>query len=94
MAAIWADLLGGGSPGAHDDFFDLGGHSLLATQVLVRVHDALQVELPIRQVFLGPTVAEMAHAVDAARSAGPDEATEPIQPVARRTLVETEAGRA
>ena len=50
--AIWARLLGRRSGSAVDDnFFELGGHSLLATQLLSRVRDAVQVELPLRALF-------------------------------------------
>ena len=63
LAGVWAGLLGVQRVGVHDNFFDLGGHSLLAVQLLSRVRDSVGVELPVRALFAGPTVAEMAVAV-------------------------------
>ena len=63
LAAIWQELLGVSPIGRHDDFFELGGHSLLATQVMSRVRDAFQVELPLRSLFEGPTIADQAEAI-------------------------------
>jgi hypothetical protein len=57
VAAIWADLLGLGEVGVHENFFALGGQSLVATQILSRVHDALQMTPPISLLFEYPTVA-------------------------------------
>ncbi|MFC4852117.1 amino acid adenylation domain-containing protein [Actinophytocola glycyrrhizae] len=37
LAVIWKDVLGVGTLGIDDDFFDLGGHSMLATQVVARI---------------------------------------------------------
>ena len=54
--------------GATDNFFELGGHSLLATQVLVRIQDTFEVEIPIRVFFQDPTIAGLASAVEAADS--------------------------
>ncbi|HZB44769.1 MAG TPA: condensation domain-containing protein, partial [Pyrinomonadaceae bacterium] len=47
-----------------------GGHSLLATQVIARVREAFDVELPLRQLFESRTVAALALSVEAARGAG------------------------
>jgi amino acid adenylation domain-containing protein len=65
LTGIWAATLEQKKVGIHDSFFDLGGHSLLATQVISRVREALQIELPLRSVFEGATVAEMAELIAA-----------------------------
>jgi acyl carrier protein len=64
IAGIWAEVLKLEEVGIHDNFFDLGGHSLKATQVMSRVREALQVDLTVRVLFEGPTVAELAARVE------------------------------
>jgi acyl carrier protein len=60
LAGIWREILGVDRVGVRDSFFDLGGHSLLATQVLSRIRDAFQKEIPLREIFDQPTVAHLA----------------------------------
>lgn len=64
VAGLWADVLGRERVGALDDFFDIGGHSLLATRVVARLGASLGLEIPIRVLFLRPTVQEFAAAVE------------------------------
>jgi amino acid adenylation domain-containing protein len=63
IAAVWQDLLGVPRVGIHDNFFALGGHSLLATQLVSRLRQAFEVDLPLAEVFDRPTVAGLALAV-------------------------------
>ncbi|MBX2998047.1 MAG: non-ribosomal peptide synthetase [Caldilineaceae bacterium] len=60
IAAIWADVLDMDEVGILDPFLDLGGHSLQATQIVTRVLDTFQVDLPPRILFESATVASMA----------------------------------
>ncbi|MBZ5710638.1 non-ribosomal peptide synthetase/type I polyketide synthase [Nannocystis pusilla] len=81
IAGIWQDVLKVERVGAHDDFFALGGHSLTATQVLSRVRRTFAVEVPLAQLYAGPTVAALAGLVRARRA--PVAARAPIEPARR-----------
>ncbi|HEX8273583.1 MAG TPA: non-ribosomal peptide synthase/polyketide synthase, partial [Longimicrobiaceae bacterium] len=82
LAGVWAEVLGVERVGVEDGFFDLGGHSLLATRVVSRVREVFGVEVPLRALFEGPTVAEMARAVEEMRRAGLP-ALPPVVPTGR-----------
>jgi len=63
LARIWSEVLGVARVGATDDLFDLGGHSLLATQILHRIRDLFDVDLPLRGLFEEATVEAVARSV-------------------------------
>jgi acyl carrier protein len=60
LAGIWGEILGIEKVGIQDNFFELGGHSLMATQIISRLSNVFQVEIPLRQLFLYPTISELA----------------------------------
>ncbi|MDJ1181650.1 non-ribosomal peptide synthetase [Roseofilum casamattae] len=66
LAAIWAEVLGLEKVGIEDNFFEIGGHSLKATQVLSRIGDTFSLELPVRELFQLPTIAELAQRIEIA----------------------------
>jgi len=63
LVEIWAQVLGRATVSIDDNFFALGGHSLLVTQVISRVRERLQVELPLRTLFETPTIADFAEVI-------------------------------
>jgi acyl transferase domain-containing protein len=73
IATIWQDFLGVETVGIYDNFFELGGHSLLAVQVISRLRDVFQLELPLRVLlFEAQTIAGLASAI-AELQPNPDE---------------------
>jgi amino acid adenylation domain-containing protein len=66
LAVIWSELLNIGEISVHDNFFDLGGHSLLATQLISRIRNAFNKNMPLRTIFDAPTIAKLAATVEAA----------------------------
>ncbi|MGH3926132.1 MAG: condensation domain-containing protein, partial [Pseudonocardiaceae bacterium] len=64
LAGIWSQVLGVDRVGVADNFFGLGGDSILSIQVVARARQA-GLRLTSKDVFLNPTVAELATAVQA-----------------------------
>jgi amino acid adenylation domain-containing protein/FkbM family methyltransferase len=84
LAKIWAQVLGLKQLGVNDNFFDLGGHSLLATQIISRVRNAFQVEMPLRTLFDAPTVAGLAAVIRQSKESGADRPAMKIPRVSRQ----------
>ncbi|MDF5719763.1 MAG: condensation domain-containing protein [Rhizonema sp. PD37] len=64
LTGIWKQILGVDQVGVDNNFFELGGHSLLATQVMSRIRDTFQLELPLRHLFESPTIAGLAKRIE------------------------------
>ncbi|MDQ4124733.1 MAG: amino acid adenylation domain-containing protein, partial [Actinomycetota bacterium] len=65
LAEIWSEVLGVERVGRDDNFFDLGGHSLLGTQLMSRIRNRFEAEVPLRALFEKPTVGGLAATLDA-----------------------------
>ena len=59
LAKIWSEILGIEKVGIKDNFFDLGGHSLKGTILVSRIHKEFNIELPLKELFKKPTIAEI-----------------------------------
>jgi len=68
IATIWQETLQVSQVGLHDNFFDLGGHSLLAITVQQQLHEVLEREIELTELFRHTTV----HALARALSTHPD----------------------
>ncbi|MFC2155803.1 amino acid adenylation domain-containing protein [Acidobacteriota bacterium] len=53
LAKIWSEVLGleKGRIGIDDNFFELGGHSLNAAELTARIHQRLNVEIALKEIF-------------------------------------------
>jgi amino acid adenylation domain-containing protein len=60
VAAIWQHVLRLERAGIYDDFFQLGGQSILAIQIIQRINQAFEIDLPMRTIFADPTIAGLA----------------------------------
>jgi acyl carrier protein len=64
LVDIWCQVLGIDKIGIHDNFFELGGHSLQAVQLVSKISLATNIEISVKQLFLYPTIAQLATLLD------------------------------
>src|SRR6185503_6844071 len=83
VANVWSQILRLDRVGRNDNFFHLGGHSLLATQVVSRLCELFEIELPLRTIFENTTVKTLAARVDQEIREGQGRALMPIKTIAR-----------
>ncbi|ORC59228.1 non-ribosomal peptide synthetase [Pseudomonas floridensis] len=83
IAGIWREVLGVPRVGLCDDFFALGGHSLLATQIISRVRQACDIDLPLRTLFEASELGAFAEQVERIQASGVRGSLQPIARVDR-----------
>jgi acyl carrier protein len=66
IVEVWQELLGLESLGVRDNFFELGGHSLLGTQVMSRIYQLFNIQVPLRKLFDVGTVEGLAELIELA----------------------------
>jgi acyl carrier protein len=70
LASIWQELLQLEQVGVDQNFFELGGHSLLVLQMIARIRNVFETELPVRSVFERPTIVALADELQKAQALG------------------------
>ena len=60
LSKVWAGSLGIEKVGIEDDFFELGGASVVATQIVSRLRQMFQMDLPAILLFETPTISKLA----------------------------------
>ena len=83
VASIWGNVLGVERIGVYDSFFELGGHSLLVVQIVSRIREVFEVELPVRALFEAPTVAGLTECIETGRRSDEGLQIYPLQAVSR-----------
>ena len=83
LATIWREVLRMNEIGVRDNFFDLGGNSLLAVQIISRIRESFDAELPISALFDAPTICLLAQQISARPSQSGLQNCPPLEPVSR-----------
>ncbi len=91
ISEVWAEALGVDGVGLDDNFFDLGAHSLLVAEVHGRLHELLQRELSLIELFRYPTVRSLASHLNG--TDGPRRAQGSAERAARRSAARQNRAR-
>ncbi|KAA3617202.1 MAG: amino acid adenylation domain-containing protein [Calditrichaeota bacterium] len=84
VASIWADVLKIEKVGVLNNFFELGGHSLLATQLISRIREGFDLDIPLRNIFEYPTVASLTESIEITQRGQGGVQAPPIMAVSRQ----------
>jgi acyl carrier protein len=69
IANIWQEALAVATIHPEDDFFDLGGNSRLAIEIVSRVRDAFDVEVPVAILSTASVFGEFVNIVESSINA-------------------------
>jgi amino acid adenylation domain-containing protein len=87
VVELWTVLLGADSVGVHDNFFERGGHSLQTMQLLARLRQTFDVEVPLNDFLEDPTVSRLARLIERALATKTAASVPPLVPVQRDRLL-------
>jgi acyl carrier protein len=59
LAAIWTELLQLPQVSMEDQFFKVGGHSLVASQIVSRIRELYDLEVPLSLFLQNPSIADL-----------------------------------
>ncbi len=63
LTDIWCKVLHLEKVSIHDNFFELGGNSLLAVQIISRICEKFEIDLPLSCLFQSPTIAALSQLI-------------------------------
>ncbi len=66
LSKVWSQVLNIEAIGIHDNFWELGGDSLRAIQLVSKLREACQQELPMSAIFDAPTIAKLTELIESA----------------------------
>lgn len=64
LADMWQEVLGIGTVGRADNFFDIGGNSLRCLQVLIRIRAVFDIDIRVSEFFDCPTIQALATTIE------------------------------
>ncbi|OBQ40690.1 MAG: non-ribosomal peptide synthetase [Anabaena sp. CRKS33] len=64
LAEIWCQVLGLEKVSVEENFFNLGGHSLATIQIISRIRETLEIDLPLQYLFTEPTIAGLTKVIN------------------------------
>ncbi len=89
LVDIWQKFFGVEKIGINDDFFELGGDSLLAVQLIAKLRETFQINLPAHSFLNVQTIAGLVQLIEEITSQLPNKETRPTLP---SSLVELQTG--
>ncbi|SRR5579883_3433341 len=81
LAKIWEEILNIEQVGIHDNFFDLGGDSLLTVSLLEQIRKQFERDLSLTELFLNPTIENLAASLTSQTESPSWSPLVPIQPL-------------
>ena len=90
LVDIWREVLGVEDVGVEDNFFALGGQSLMATEVISRMQEVFEREIPMRILFENATIAGIVHGMETLEMETEEEDIPELVPLGRMEYLSVE----